>query len=429
MTKVQASLKSAAEDKEDTTVAKSVPTFTIDPTTIVVRPGFNSRPINEDHVKYFMALREAGVDTGHRTVQMIDGVRVLRDGHHRHEADMRLIAKGHKINSVKALEFKGDEKAAIFLMLATQSGLGYTPLQLGQQYVKLVNAHGMSYAEIATERGCSVQNVKDAIRLTEQPEELQNLIEAGTVTSTTALKLVKQTGSGNAAAEVIKAAALTAPTKTRAGKAKAVTQKAIDKVAPPAPKGITAKDKANAGKSVVTAATSRSDIVKDHLRYMLESPSITGPNRDHVKAVLAMCEGKTPEVPAERPVTASEFIERNLSSGNEVISAAAGVMFSVLTGKLDRIPASGSPEAQDYGHRRWLEQMATGVRQEHKELRHAAHWFSAVLHNAARRELAPPPQVMSLEDAIRAEMDSEGAAKAIELCPEAADLIKYLRGK
>lgn len=425
-TKIQASLKSASEDKEDATIAKSVPTFTIDPTTIVVKPGFNSRPLNEDHVKYFMNLRRAGVDTGYRTVQMVNGERVLRDGHHRHEADMRLIAEGHKINSVKALEFKGEEKAAIFLMLATQSGLSYTPLQLGQQYVKLVNAHGMSYAEIANERGCSVQNVKDAIRLTEQPEELQSLIESGAVTSTTALKLVKSTGSGEAAAEMIKEAAKVAPTNTKAGKAKPVTQKAIDKVAP---KGITAKDKAKAGKSMVAALATRSDLVKDHLRSMLESPTITGPNRDHVKAVLALCEGKVPEAPAERPVTASEFIDRHLTSDNEVISAAAGVMNLLLIGKPELIPKSGSVEAQDYGHRRWLEQMAAGVRRENKELRHAAHWFTAVLNNASRRELAPPPQVMSMEEAVRAEIDSGGAALAVELCPEAADLINYLRGE
>ena len=419
-TKKAPSLKAIAESVKGGagTVSKSVPTFDVDPRSIQVRPGFNMRPVDMGHVAQMRESMLGGAVFQPLWVVVEDGNIYLLDGEHRLTAYLGLPTVPTR---VKVMEFKGNMAQQILFMMGCAKGKAALPLQVGTQFALLVNTYGMSYEEIAKADGVSVQHVKDMIRLTQQEPEITGMIKDGTVTATTALKLVKQVGSKEAAATLKKAATVAK------ADGKKVTQKVIDKVAE-APKGITAKDKANAGKSMVAAVTNRSDIVKDHLRSMLESPTITGPNRDHVKAVLAMCEGKTPVAPAET-LTAKHFIEHHLASPNEAISAAAGVMNSVLTGKTERIPQSGSPEAQDYGHRRWLEQMAMGTRGERKELKHAAHWFTAVLNNHARKELAPPPQVMGLEDAIRAEIDSGGAAKAADLCPEAVDCINYLRGE
>jgi len=414
-TKVQASLKVAAEDKSDDTAGKSVPTFEVDPRTLVIIPGFNSRPIDRAHVEYFKELRRAGVDTGHRIVQMIDGVRAVRDGHHRQTADMELIAEGVDIRRVKVLEFKGDEKAAIFLMLATQSGMKYTPLQLGEQYVKLENSFGMSYAEIAKERGCSVQNVKDAIRLAQQPAELKELIVSGEVTSSTALKLVKSTGSSGAALATVKAGIAAKPAAvTRSGKAKPLTQKVID----------------NLGKSVVTEAAKRTQVARDFVEAWLDSPSLPDAAKRVLTQMRDMCDGKMPvnaarDEKAERKLIA-DWLATHRSNQLPEVKLAATLLSDLFAGK--KIPAGDSNEAIYYRHMVWLRNMADDSKD--MAIRAAAKWFIAVIE--AKRSglpLVAAPSVLSLEDALRAEMDSGGAVMAETLCPEHAALIAWARGR
>lgn len=404
MTKIQPSLKAAAEAKDAngnkvTRVRKALPTFEGDPRDLVVVPGFNSRPIDEDHVKYFMSLRKAGVDTGYRTVQMIDGQQAIRDGHHRHEADMRLIAEGHHIESVKLLEFKGDEKAAIFLMLATQSGLKYTPMQLGVQYVKLVNTHGMSYAQVAAERGCSAQHVKDCIRLTEQPTEVKALIESGQVKSSTMLKAVKKSGAAEAVKQVKEAA------KT-SGKGKA-TDKTI--------------------KGTVSAVVERTKQARDQVEAMLESPDFDGPTKDVLKKSLSVMNGYKlsfavdPKLSAQ--ILAAE-LDRHRTSEAFSVRQAVQTMIDHLAGKT---PPAGDDHARSYAFMVWLQDTARDSKDPH--FRAAAHWFFAVMDSKrSRKEIAPAPSVLSLEDAMRSEMESGGAVMAETLCPEHADLIVWMRG-
>ncbi len=181
MSKIHQSLKSAAEDKSLDGIGKSLSTYAMNPTIIVVEEGFNARPIYPEHVAYLKQLQDAGIDTGYLTVQMVDGVPTLRDGHHRLAAIMARIAEGQEVASVKVLEFKGDEVDAVFHMLATQSGQQYTPLELGGKYAELVNKRGLSFQQIATRRGMSAQHVKDCIRLTQQPTELKALVADGVI--------------------------------------------------------------------------------------------------------------------------------------------------------------------------------------------------------------------------------------------------------
>ena len=402
------SIKAAAEDKANDAVSKSTPTFLIDPRVVKVQEGFNARPIDPEHVAYLKRLKKSGVDTGEYTVQMIDGEIFLRDGHHRHAADMELIAEGVEILRVKAKEFKGDEKAAIFYMLGTQSGKGYTPLQVGEQYIKLVNLFGMSYDEIAEQRGMSAQHVKDAIRLTEQPVELKTAIQQGTITSSTALKLVKKVGSTEAVKTIKQAAAQPG---VKVGRP--ITQKVIDKL----------------GDSYIAESTKKKSECSLHLAAMLESPAFDGATKAAIRRVLDLVDGKTQAIPRDKAAdkaAVEAFLSEQRDHKNSLVKDAAYLLDDVLSKR--PLPADGSPQARAYGHHVWLQDMAAGSTKP--TFRAAAHWFLAVL-NADRTgaEVAPAPSVLPLQEAMQAEMESGGNVMAETLCPEHAGLITYFRGR
>lgn len=408
MTKVHASLKSASEDKADESISKSVPTFMVDPRIVKAQEDFNARPIDPEHVTYLKGLRKAGVDVGYYTLQMIDGEATLRDGHHRHAADMELIAEGFPIQRVKAIEFKGDEKAAILLMLATGSNKTYTPLQVGEQYVKLVNKYGMSYAEIAETRGLSVQNVKDAMRLTEQPVELKEMIKSGAVTSTTALKLVKKEGATKAVETLRQAAS--APG-IKAGKG--ITQKVLD----------------NLGHAVIEKAKGQRDAAVSHLDAMLDSPAFDGPTKAALRDVIALIHGKTDRIVVSRK-TLDAHVDAWLDNAKNEKHSDVKTAAHLLSDHLHKrpIPADTSGSAAWYRHMVWLQDLA--AKSQKPTFRAGAHWFLAVL-NADRTggDLAPAPSVLDVEGALRAEKESGGHVMAETLCPEQAALITWARGR
>lgn len=409
MTKIHASLKSASEDKGDESISKSVPTFMVDPRSVKVQDGFNARPIDPEHVAYLKSLRKAGVDVGFYTLQMIDGEPTLRDGHHRHAADMELIDEGFALQRVKAIEFKGDERAAILLMLATQSGKQYTPLQVGEQYAKLVNMYGMSFGEIAEQRGMTTQHVKDAIRLTEQPVELKEMISGGTVTASTALKLVKKVGVSEATKTLRQAAS--APG-IKVGKP--ITQKVLD----------------NLGQAVVEKAKGQRDAATSHLEAMLDSPAFDTATKNALRATLALVKGEVTGIALsskDRAAIVIEFLTATKKADHGDVRKSAHLLTDFINKK--KLPDEGSPGAQAYGHHVWLQNMASGPNSPRK--RAAAHWFLAVLDAEHRgcEEIAPAPSVLAMREALDAERESGGNVLAETLCPEDAELIAWARGR
>lgn len=405
MTKPAPSLKAASESKDDDSVNKSVPTFMVDPRIVVVIPEFNARPLDPDHVAYLKGLRKAGVDIGFYTLQMIDGKPAIRDGHHRHAADMELIAEGVDIKKVKAIEFKGDEKAAILYMLGTQSGKQYSPLQIGEQYAKLINTFGMSYREIAEARGMSDQHVKDAIRLTEQSVELKGMITSGQIAPATALKLVKKEGEKQAIETIKKAAA--APG-VKVGKP--ITQKAIDKL----------------GQSYVSEATRNGDACQKHILAMLDSPAFDAQTKAALRDVVALVQGKKDRIAPKINDIVRAWLDDHRSGAHSHVAQAAALLRDVIDKK--KLPEDNSVGAAYYGHMTWVQRLAESSQKV--TVRAAAHWFCAVLESQnTNREIAPAPSVLGLEDALRSEMDSGGHVLAETLCPEQTALIAWARGR
>lgn len=405
MTKPHQSLKSAAEDKTLNDVSKSLPTYLLDPRKIAIEPGFNARPIYPDHVAYMKQLQADGVDTGYLIVQMVDGAPIIRDGHHRLTAVMERIAEGINVEKVKVLEFKGDEVDATFFMLGTQSGQQYTPLEVGGKYAELVNIRGLSYAQIAKRRGKSVQHVKDCISLTQQPVELKEMITSGAVKATTALKLVKKEGSKEALKSIKEGIVVS--------KGKPITQKVID----------------NLAKNVITDAQKRTATAREHIAAMLDSPAFDGPTKAHLRDTLALLDGKVSRISAKAPDNkeiVQSWLSHHKGSTHSDVQRAANLLHDLVTGK--PIPDDNSGSAQFYSHMVWLQDMAAHNKDD--KHRAAAHWFMAVL-NAKRTgsEIAPAPSMLSLADALEAEMQSGGTVFAESLCPEKTALINYIRGR
>jgi len=187
------SLKVAAEDKNNPTVSK-VTSFAVDPLVLEIREGFNARPLNQEHVDALALAQRNGAIFPPLDVFVEEGHIFIVDGHHRHAATLQNIAQGFEIKSSEVRHFRGNDADRVAHMLNSASGLALTPLQLGVQYRKLIG-FGWTETQIANRRGKSVQHVKDMIQLAEADSDVHQAVNAGLVSGTAALKMVKQHGS------------------------------------------------------------------------------------------------------------------------------------------------------------------------------------------------------------------------------------------
>lgn len=187
------SLKVAAEDKNNPSVSK-VTSFAVDPLVLKIREGFNARPLNQEHVDAMALAQRNGAVFPPLDVYVEDGEIFIVDGHHRLAATLKNIAEGFEIKSLEARHFRGNDADRVAHMLNSASGLALTPLQLGVQYRKLIG-FGWTEEQIANRRGKSKQHVKDMIQLAEANSDVHQLVNAGQISGTAALKAVKQHGS------------------------------------------------------------------------------------------------------------------------------------------------------------------------------------------------------------------------------------------
>lgn len=193
MNKNFVSLKVAAEDKTNDTVSK-VTSFAVAPRILEVEEGFNARPINADHVAEMSLALRNGATFPPLDVRVDDNRILIVDGHHRHAAALDAIAKGFEIKALDCRQFRGNDADRVAHMLNSASGLALTPLQLGVQYRKLIG-FGWTEKQIADRRGKSTQHVKDMVLLAESNSDVHQAVNAGQISGTAALNIVKKHGS------------------------------------------------------------------------------------------------------------------------------------------------------------------------------------------------------------------------------------------
>lgn len=187
------SLKAMAEDKDVEAVGK-VTNFLIDPTIIRVKEGFNARPINAEHVEQMLVSFLAGATFPPLEVEVENGDTYVVDGHHRREMYLLARKRGHDVKRVEARQFRGELADRIMLMVTSQQGLPLTPLQMGQQYAKLVSM-GWTNAEIASRAGKSGQHVRDCLGLTEADPKAKAMLEKGQVSADVVRTAMRQHGA------------------------------------------------------------------------------------------------------------------------------------------------------------------------------------------------------------------------------------------
>lgn len=352
-----ASLKVMAENTANPNVAKSIPKIRVNPAVIEMEPGFNGRPIDLAHVAEMELAAKDGATFPDLVVRVDNGRILLIDGHHRLTMYLNMIAGGAEIPFVTCEEYKGNDAERTMLMIASAGGLALTPLQLGAQYKKMVDVFGWSYARVAARRGKTSQHVKDMIELANSDTVVHQAIERGDIAASQALKVVrsaKQDGT-NAGATIV-AARAAAP----AGKP--LTQRVLDKL----------------GVSKVKEVAKASDVTREHLKSMLDSPSFTATDKSVIGDVIALLNGV----------------------------------------KL-------SPAAQGANGRVWLQGIVNNSKS--KRIQKAALFLQSHLDVSDVDRDDTPPSLMSLADAVKTERDSGGAVLAQDLCPEHAELIAWLR--
>jgi len=187
------SLKVAAEDKNNDHVSK-VTSFAVDPRVLEVNEGFNPRPVNPKHMAEMSLAMRSGATFPPLDVWVEDGHIFIVDGHHRHAAALDAISKGADIKSLECRHFRGNDADRVAHSLNSAGGLALTPLQLGVRYQTLIG-FGWTEQRIADRRGKSLQHVKDMIQLAEANSDVHQAVNAGEISGTAALKMVKQHGS------------------------------------------------------------------------------------------------------------------------------------------------------------------------------------------------------------------------------------------
>ncbi|MEG0082201.1 MAG: ParB N-terminal domain-containing protein [Massilia sp.] len=188
------SLKVAAEKKIHGDDVSKVTSFAVAPHLLEIEEGFNARPLNPDHVAEMSLAMRNGATFPPLEVRVDDGHILIVDGHHRHAAALQAISEGFEIKALDCRHFRGNDADRVAHMLNSASGLALTPLQLGIQYRKLIG-FGWTEPQIANRRGKSVQHVKDMIQLAEANSDVHQAVNAGEISGTAALKMVKQHGS------------------------------------------------------------------------------------------------------------------------------------------------------------------------------------------------------------------------------------------
>jgi ParB-like chromosome segregation protein Spo0J len=188
-----ASLKAAAEDKTNAAVSK-VTSFAVDPRILEIEEGFNARPLNAEHVAEMTSALISGAIFPPLEVRVEDNRVLIVDGHHRHAAALAAIEKGYDIKALECRQFRGNNAERIAHMITSASGLALTPLQLGVQYKKLIG-FGWTEKQISERRGKSIQHVKDMLQLADADTDVHQAVNAGAISGTAALQVVKKHGS------------------------------------------------------------------------------------------------------------------------------------------------------------------------------------------------------------------------------------------
>lgn len=191
------SLKALAEGKADG--IQKATYFKVRPDVVELEPGFNLREEGAElteHIERLYHAMKAGAYIPPIDVSVIDGRVLVRDGHCRTRAALRLLQEGTEY-LLEARQLRGNDADAVFHMLGSGQGKHFTPLEQGRGFLRLINM-GHTVAEIAARTGMHRSTIENGLALAEAPVAVQKMVAEGKVASHTALKTVRKVGAEKA---------------------------------------------------------------------------------------------------------------------------------------------------------------------------------------------------------------------------------------
>lgn len=180
---------------------------------IDIDPGFNSRTDRPDLTAHVRALADSMrahgfMQTRPLTVRLVGDRAIITDGHCRFAAVQMAISEGAEIASIPCLpEPRGtNEQERTLMLLTANAGLPLSALEQAD-VIKRLLTFGWSEAEIASRIGRTRQHVVNLLTLSAAPVAVRDQVQAGTVSSTEAMAVMRQYGELKAAAIIRDAAA------------------------------------------------------------------------------------------------------------------------------------------------------------------------------------------------------------------------------
>ena len=222
--------------------------FHVRPEAIVIDPSYNARKDYGDMDELKRQIVAVGRIKEPLTVEFKDGALSLIEGHRRLRAVSELNAEGQTIiSAVPILIESMDEVEKIVDLVVSNDGKNFNMLEQGIVFKRLKDA-GLKGKEIAEKVGKTQAHVSNCLKLANAPEEIQEQINAGSLSSANALELIRE-NKGNAE-EAVKAVEEAVQSAKAEGKTKA-TQKTM------------AKDKKAKNKAINGTAPKSSTEVED----------------------------------------------------------------------------------------------------------------------------------------------------------------------
>lgn len=191
----------------------------IDPRKVFHDPRDNARPLNQERVAHYCALMLAnGYDKTKpigcfvRKVGNENRIHV-HDGQHRYFAALAAIESGRWSRPEVAFDRVPliirdartvDRKTLIITGVTANDGERLTPLELAERIAEL-QREGMAQTEICAALNISGQTVRDCMLLLSAPTDLHRLIRDKAITSTLAIKTIRDVGADKALGIIEKA--------------------------------------------------------------------------------------------------------------------------------------------------------------------------------------------------------------------------------
>lgn len=192
-------LNNMASDKNND-AAKRGDAIRVKLSAIKIVDGFNVR-ISDDELREHIA-GIAGALTANLPIPPIEvwvnpetGDIELVDGHCRYNAYLQYAEISDDFDGyISAVKFDGTPGQRKMRIASSNKQLKLKPVELGRLYISARDEHGMSRQEIAAEAGMSLAHVDQHILLAGGSSEVHAAIDAGKISATEAVKLVRDHG-------------------------------------------------------------------------------------------------------------------------------------------------------------------------------------------------------------------------------------------